>query len=173
MKNIFKIIEEEIEKLNEVSDEMYEIISDKYNNKRIIITKNDNISFKNINSQESGPKPLGLWYGIGTSWIDWVKEEMPQWDYNNVFEILIDESKILKITDFNELMEFTNEYLDNNEILSNYYINWNEVSKKYSGIEISPYIWEGRMKFLWYYGWDVASGCIWKKDAIIGINMIN
>lgn len=173
MKNIVKIIEEEFEKLNEVSDEMYEIINDKYNNKRIIITKNNKISFENISSQKSGPKPFGLWYGIGTSWIDWVKDEMPDWDYDNVFEIVIDESKILKISKFNELIEFTNEYIDNNEMLSNYFINWNKLSKKYSGIEISPYIWEGRMKFIWYYGWDVASGCIWKKDAIIGINKIN
>ena len=42
-------------------------------------------------------------------------------------------------------------------------IDWRKVAKKYDGIEINPMIYELRMMALsWYYGWDVASGCIWK-----------
>jgi len=38
------------------------------------------------------------------------------------------------------------------------------VSKEYDGIEIAPYQWDARLSLIWYYGWDVASGCIWNLD---------
>lgn len=172
MKNIFKIIQEEIKKLNEVSDEMYDLINTKYTNKRIILSQKDKMSFENIDTQRSGAKPIGLWYGIGNSWIDWVRNEMPEWEYDNVFELKINESKILMISNMNELMEFNNMYLDDNPMNFNGNIDWREVSKKYSGIEIAPFIWKGRNELNWYYSWDVASGCIWKSDAIISIDKI-
>ena len=40
-------------------------------------------------------------------------------------------------------------------------IDWKKVASKYDGIEIVPYQPKARMNLLWYYGWDIASGCIW------------
>lgn len=36
--------------------------------------------------------------------------------------------------------------------------------------EIAPYQWERRLarEFMWYYGWDLASGVIWRpKNALV------
>ena len=31
---------------------------------------------------------------------------------------------------------------------------------------ITPYQWELRFELDWYYGWDVASGCVWNLSVI-------
>jgi len=53
------------------------------------------------------------------------------------------------------------------------YIDWGRVAEDYSGIEIAPYLYEARMKHMWYYGWDVASGCIWGKGVVKNITKIS
>ena len=37
---------------------------------------------------------------------------------------------------------------------------------KYDGIEINPYQFEARYQYTWYYGWDIASGCIWNLSGV-------
>ena len=48
-------------------------------------------------------------------------------------------------------------------------INWKEVAKDYGGIEISPHLPKviGDIDYLWYWTFDVASGCIWNIESII------
>lgn len=48
------------------------------------------------------------------------------------------------------------------------YIDWPAVAGRYAGILISPYSWELRLAhdFLWYYGWDCASACVWDLSTI-------
>ena len=47
-------------------------------------------------------------------------------------------------------------------------IDWHAVAQAYAGIEIAPYCWSLRFEyeFLWYYGWDCASGCVWELSAV-------
>lgn len=47
-------------------------------------------------------------------------------------------------------------------------IDWKAVAKEYDGIEIDPYQYERRFSegFLWYYGWDCASGCVWRPRGL-------
>jgi len=47
-------------------------------------------------------------------------------------------------------------------------IDWPRVAEHYAGIEICPYLSSKRMDddAFWYYGWDVASGCIWSPKGI-------
>jgi hypothetical protein len=140
---------------------------------RIIMTDNIDIDFMPTIYTEKcvKNKPKGLWYGMGDSWIDWVRHEMPTWECNNLFKLDLDESKIIKLNNEEELLAFNDQYGEKDYIN---FIDWFEVSKKYSGIEIPNYLWSLRMdrRVSWYYGWDVASGCVWGEDAIISIDKI-
>jgi hypothetical protein len=40
------------------------------------------------------------------------------------------------------------------------------LTDKYDGIEINPYQFEARYQYLWYYGWDIASGCVWNLNNV-------
>ncbi len=63
---------------------------------------------------------------------------------------------------------------DSGDFMSEKYndINWIEVANNYSGIEIAPCQFNCRRKYFWYYAWDVASGCIWKEDAVKNIKRV-
>lgn len=164
--------------VNEVSDDVYDLVSTKYANSRIIVSPENSIKFRTKSQQEKGYKPHGLWYGIGTSWMDFVKSELYDRDYGNVFKIDIDESKMKIIRNYKELLEFEKEYSTDIEGMGGFnkwsiYIDWVRVAEDYSGIEIAPYLYEARMKHMWYYGWDVASGCIWGKGVIKNITKIS
>jgi hypothetical protein len=52
-------------------------------------------------------------------------------------------------------------------------INWPAFAARFSGIIIAPYQWSARMKHDWYYGWDVASGCIWDLSAIENVAVLD
>jgi hypothetical protein len=47
------------------------------------------------------------------------------------------------------------------------WIDWPEVALHYDGLIINPYIYARRMQMIWYYGWDCASGCIWRPNRTI------
>ena len=170
--------------MGEVSDETYKNIKDNYSNARIIMSKSDNIEFKPTPNQEISFKPKGLWYGIGDSWISWVKSEMPDWENDNVFMIEINENLILRITNYNELVEFEDKYSTKNldvnggksalrARLDYKQIDWSKVAKDFAGIEIAPYIYKARYEHMWYYGWDIASGCIWGEGVITKVTKLN
>ena len=150
-----------------------------------------------IDQSENGMKPRGIWFGIGSSWKDWVDSEygndLPT-DVKNIYDtkfptqtqtalVLKKGAKILRITNAKQLDDFTRKYPGEDEYLTvdksgvmgqearwqpGQMINWQKVAKDYDGIIIAPYIWSRRLSdhTMWYYGWDVASGCIWNIDAI-------
>jgi len=156
-----------IEELNKLSDSeltKLQTILNITSDMRIHMSKTPIYKLEKRNYQQSiGMKPQGLWYGFGKEWIDWVESEMPQWKGEYIYNMNVNDSNILQIKDYSEIINFTNKYI---MIPSTYHINWNKVSFNYDGIEINPYIWKARHEFLWYYGWDVASGCIWNLDKV-------
>ena len=121
-------------------------------------------------------KPVGLWYGINNSWVDWCSSEMPEWVTPNRHKLEIDESKILKLSSISDMMKFNNKYLSKDPALTLFpHIEWHRVkSDGYTGIEIPTYHYQLRFadKFLWYYGWDVASGCIFDTRIITKVTKI-
>lgn len=158
-----------------------------------------------INSEQTGfvqsdkplradMKPEGMWYGFNDSWMQWVISEVDgSWLQPYVYEIVPDESKILRISDVEAFEAFEDEYwaripssrqieddpLDD-LLAPGYpmygrrfvtYINWKKVGERYCGLEITPYLWEKRLDSLWYYGWDCESGVIWHKDGIKEIKL--
>jgi hypothetical protein len=171
--------------IDEVSDDTYNEIKTKYSNARLIMSDNSEIQYRATPNQEISFKPKGLWYGIGDEWIKWVRSEMPDWESDNVFKIDIDETKILKITNYEELVEFEQKYTAIRQVDRTDFrpsammasmhpsIDWVKVANEYGGVEIAPYIYEARYEHRWYYGWDVASGCIWGDGVITNILKLN
>lgn len=122
-------------------------------------------------------KPIGLWYSINLEWIKWCKSEMPDWIHKHNIEIDIDEGKILVISTPKQLAYFIEKYersVSYSDFLKE--VNWEKVTKQYSGIEIRNY---EQLKWMrdrdhntiksfsaWFSSWDVSSGCIWDLTVV-------
>jgi hypothetical protein len=154
--------------LDEVTDDVLDMINSQYSNAAIMMAPRIQQDGSDINYNPSvgGPqeitfKPNGLWYGIGSSWIDWVRREMPEWEKEDAYLLELDKSNMIVISNYEELLNFHKEFKSENG-----YIDWSVVASKYDGIEIAPHIREARWKINWYSTWDVASGCIWTSNVI-------
>lgn len=141
-------------------------------------------------------KPDGLWYSASTGddgWVEWCKEADFRGEYlKHQHELIIDTSKILLITTSDQLHQLlveypTLSYAHYNAVLYSKRMrtvptfDWAPLQKDYSGIEISPYLYQWRMPLcpiigikypvpqegvMWYYAWDCASGVIWDLTAV-------
>ena len=133
--------------------------------KRIVMAKSS-ISKLNFPVEQTklalSIKPCGLWYGFGPSWVEWVESEMPEWKGKYYYKLEVNENKLIQLSTYSDIINFTEKFFDREPG----FIKWKDVAKKYSGIEINPYVHPSKYNVTWYYGWDVASGCIWKEDAI-------
>ena len=140
---------------------------------RIFISPAPFESFRNVAqppSVISVQKPEGLWYGCGSSWIDFVRTEMNGMieESGYLYEI-VPSSAVLKIRDDDEFQQFELDFASPKlDMMEQKTIDWPMVAATYAGIEICPYNPRRRMKSMWYYGWDVASGCIWDSSGIAG-----
>jgi hypothetical protein len=138
------------------------------NGSRIHITHSENLEPKQVNQENDRPKPKGLWYGVGFEWLDFTISDFTSfYDKNknvSVFEFDVNSANLLRITNFDELTAFDKEYCTSTERYRN--PDWVRLAKEYNGIEIAPYIYKGRFEISWYYGWDVASGCIWNPKGL-------
>jgi hypothetical protein len=125
----------------------------------------DKFKFRNTPDQNMTMKPFGLWIGEGTEWLDFITnagQGLTLHDY--VYNVTPNFSTILHISDDQQIIQFNDTYS-----MDEMRINWFRVSQDYSGIIIAPYNWKFRLKYMWYYGWDVASGCIWNEKGIQNI----
>ena len=144
---------------------------------KIIMSTEEEIIPKDVSQSPSNSfKPRGLWYAIGTEWVDWVRGNMPEWESDHIYKIELDDSKILHLgedmsyAEFEQLFGadfFTSNYGDYKSPSN---IKWWKVKAydggKYSGIEIKD-PW-GDIKS-WLRTWDISSGCIWRANAIKNI----
>jgi hypothetical protein len=85
---------------------------------------------------------------------------MPHWLGEHEYEVVLHDSNILVLDTPKKILEFGREYRIGESI------DWPRLAKTHDGIEISPYQWSLRLNLLWYYGWDVASGCIWNTEKL-------
>lgn len=121
-------------------------------------------------------KPRGLWYSFGNAWERWCRgENFHIEDLRYCYEIDVSEANFLVLNSEKEIKKFSDEYLVpfTNTLASyldregHHLRNWLEVpdwatvAKKYDGIEIPRYLNKCRFEYLWYSGWDVASGVVW------------
>lgn len=147
----------------EVSDD---ILCEIYEEDRIINTSEEEIIPRSVdNTGWVSFKPMGLWYSMGTEWIDWCRSEEgnSNWVKDNTFSIEVDEYMILILETPEEKREFEEEYGFKNKNGYVCHINWGRVAEKYYGIEIhKPWGPIGH----WLNPWDISSGCIWNERAI-------
>ncbi len=130
--------------------------------------------------QRVSAKPRGFWYSVDGGWEEWCASEMPEWVQGMVrHSVDLDTSKILVVEGEEALDAFDKKYslgmespYKNNAILDHCNIDWPRVAKEFDGIEIPEYAWGRRHTFMWYYGWDCASGCVWNTRAIRSIKVL-
>jgi hypothetical protein len=166
--------------------------------------------FKKIKYKQNWLKPKGIWYGLKHYWLDYYtnnyeRKQTSKFKYNGfIYKIKItteifttinlpNKNKILLIKSIKDLKAFeqlyyykkitktTNEcqkFLGEKVL----YINWNQVTKDFGGIEINYNPWSNGQFLLndnyknylpfWYSLWDVPSGCIWSYDLLKQIKFI-
>lgn len=129
-----------------------------------------------------GFKPRGLWLSdddCEPNWKSWCEAEEFCLDrLAHAFQIeLSDNHNVLILGSADELSDFHKKFrtplIPNAPPLPSgchrsMGIKWWEVAKLWQGIVISPYQWSLRLDFemIWYYGWDIAGGCIWDTSCI-------
>ncbi len=118
-------------------------------------------------------KPKGLWYGFGASWYNWVESEMPELfhSYQFLYQIKLNKSRIKKLNNLEDINNFRNMYGESIFQGDYFQIRWENVSKKYDGIEIVNYKRYVSRDY-WYCCWDVSSGCVWNYNAVEKIDLI-
>ena len=74
---------------------------------KIIMSTEEEIIPKDVSQSPSNSfKPRGLWYAIGTEWVDWVRGNMPEWESDHIYKIELDDSKILHLGEDMSYAEF-------------------------------------------------------------------
>jgi hypothetical protein len=120
-------------------------------------------------------KPKGLWITVESDrgdcngWREWCEREQSALDkFEHAARIhLKDDTKIKLVSDGNGIDAFTEQFSRPVPQDGSHCIDWKSVARSYSGIIISPYLLESRLrKPSWYYAWHCASGCIWDANAI-------
>ncbi len=148
------------------------------NTQRIHASKSSVLQFRNVQNQRLSVKPRGLWYGFGSSWLDWVESEMPSWrdSTKHLFALEIDSSKVCTIDNIDTLETFHELYAVAWKDIDADMIDWSAVAHDYDGVEINPFtrhlsfeLWQ---KFPWYSSWDVSSGCLWNDRALINVRQL-
>lgn len=123
-------------------------------------------------------KPRGLFYSVGDEWVEWCKSEMPKWldDYRFMYEVVLVEDRVMRITTADALKSFDVEYGIGRSSAAAFFgevvPDWRRVAQTHGGIEIAPYQYSHRFNMTWYYGWDVASGCVWSKGAVADVRLL-
>jgi hypothetical protein len=145
------------------------------------------------NRLQTSGKPTGLWYACGDEWLDFLRYDMPTWmdDVNYVYEVMIGPKErwgsrgsapVLQIKTMGEIRAFTAQYGEcekdrwSPSQVRCWDIRWQDVADDFpGGIDICPYLSDARSLGYtsWYYGWDVASGCLWGPTGFRGLRLLS
>lgn len=131
-------------------------------------------------SQKPGRKPNGLWYecqdGSSETWEEFCNlgfgdTKHYENKYDGSYNVILKDGgyNMLIITDEHYFDKFVKMYSIPHHLFPDdpeeNIIDWPKVAEHYAGIEICPYLYSKR-SMSWYYGWDVASGCVWDPRGI-------
>lgn len=115
-------------------------------------------------------KPRGLWLSVGEAWAEWCRDNSYGLGCYVTRVELGPAANILTLRSPGELDSFTWRYRIRDDHRLDEHIDWRRVMADYDGILIPEYHWSRRMDLMWYYSWDVASGCIWRARAIASLS---
>lgn len=125
-------------------------------------------------SQHVGSKPDGIWYSCDNAWAEWFQAEIGDVrpEYTHAYALRVDESQlwcVRNVRHFDALQRRFGvvSHAHSDEVS----ISWPVLAGIAGGVEICPYLWD-RREVDWYYPWDVASGCIWRGDIILGLEEV-
>ena len=117
-------------------------------------------------------KPMGLWYGFGTNWVDFIKDPVNQMvdryapEYFYKLDVATtsvenyDQNKVLLLETQADWETFRDKF--GFQRVGGFVMGaWGKLPNFYGGIEISD-------DLVSTFGWDIRSGCVWNKAAIIG-----
>lgn len=130
---------------------------------------NTSINPPNSNSM----KPRGLWLSDESDygWKKWCESEefrIHALEHEAAFKV--DVSDVLVLNTDKKIKQFKKEYsIPIHPNISFVTVcSWYNLPHLYKGIVITPYSWRLRLEpgYLWYYGWDCASGCIWDLSCL-------
>lgn len=130
---------------------------------------------------EPDHKPVGLWVSAGDgedSWPAWCRAEsfgLAHLACRTEFR-LADGARVLTLRGAKAIDTFNAEFGRNYSFRDRPQagqrrdvVDWRAVAQRYHGIIIAPYVWSRRLDgpARWYYGWDCASGCIWRPTKAL------
>lgn len=114
-------------------------------------------------------KPNGLWLSDESEegWKEWCTSNdfyLQRLTHKTDFKVNMD--NICHLKDYEDICSFEKKYLLQHDLRHLRNIDWLRVKKEFSGIVITPHIWQSRFESVWYHGWDCASGCIWDLKVL-------
>ena len=130
-------------------------------------------------------KPRGLWVSDDDQELNWrtwcLEEDFHTENLSHPHDIeLRPDANVLILRTVDEVMAFHEkwgrsskdlDHLAPTFFLSRLLLPWPAITAEYDGLIITPYQWKLRLDLGWYYGWDVAGGCIWHPKAIASITL--
>ena len=127
-------------------------------------------------------KPVGFWGSVAgeDDWPSWCRDQGSFLDsLTHGHEVtLAGAADVLRIDTATGIDRFHDTYSTQSGAISGpnrkfWPVDWGRVAQRWDGIIIAPYQWSHRYDGpSWYYGWDVASGCIWNLDAIADVRLV-
>jgi len=116
-------------------------------------------------------KPSGLWLSVegDQDWRTWCEDEDFGLDrLGHVVEVTLKPNANVLLIDTQEKFDVFNAQFGRSDNFGYNNIKWKKVNSLHDGLIIAPYQWERRLDlhFVWYYGWDCASGVIWNLSTI-------
>lgn len=119
-------------------------------------------------------KPKGIWFSVGTAWIDWCQDNWQSWVAKRSVEFDLSACR-LKVVKTAESKAFEEEYgIPQMPGLPRYPAletpDWARLlAEGYDGIIVPDYRrtwgWD-EAQGVWWYGWDCPSGCVWNASKI-------
>lgn len=127
------------------------------------------------NKRPGGPgKPKGLWFSVGTAWIDWCNANWDSWQAKSSAQLDLSACN-LKVVATAESGAFEKEYgVPSIPGLPQYAMltepDWARLSVEgFDGIIVPDYrrTWgHDEAQGTWWYGWDCPSGCVWNASKV-------